>query len=503
MEALLERYHQHVVGKIECFDRIIIRGTLPVVSHAAGMVATLHQRGLSVLEYTEFVQPLGQRIKANAETLARQAGIDIEYVPSRRFRQKDRIENILKTRGRHPGLVHIFVGPESCTCFKARGRKGPKRLHRAPGRCNHYYFYFIDELFGLCHFRVSTWAPFAVQFYCNGHDVLARQLQHRGVAYCQVDNAIVECDDWQAAQKLADALGPEQLHRMLDRCAARFCPVFKDLGQRYHWSIDQAEFATDLVFAKRETLQPVYEGLVQTAVHAVKAEDVATFLGRTLHPQYGGDVGNRYKVAVEGTRIRHTMGPAGIKMYDKLGHVLRVETTVIDVSFFKHYRKVEHRDGTSTMKQAKMKRTIYSLPALRDVTRASNRRYLEFMAYLDDPRPRLRDVQKLAERTDVNGRSVRGFNLFQQEDYRLFLAIARGEFTISGLTNRRIRQVLPSHGGAQMSRLLKRLRVHGILKRIGKTYKYYLTGFGRRVVTAALRLRETVVLPALALPHST
>jgi hypothetical protein len=48
--------------------------------------------------------------------------------------------------------------------------------------------------------------------------------------------------------------------------------------------------------------------------------------------------------------------------------------------------------------------------------------------------------------------------------------------------------------------LLKRLRLHGLLKKIGRRYKYYLTTLGRTVATAALKLRELVIIPMLNQP---
>ena len=53
-------------------------------------------------------------------------------------------------------------------------------------------------------------------------------------------------------------------------------------------------------------------------------------------------------------------------MYDKFGRMLRIETMVNDVPFFKHCRKVEHRDGTSSLPVASMKKTSHSLPVLID-----------------------------------------------------------------------------------------------------------------------------------------
>ena len=92
------------------------------------------------------------------------------------------------------------------------------------GKCLHYYFYFLDARFGLIYLRVPTWAPFRLQFYCNGHSWLARELTAKGIGYTMADNAFVRIDDWPQAQALADTLSPDQLHRTLDRYAERCCP---------------------------------------------------------------------------------------------------------------------------------------------------------------------------------------------------------------------------------------------------------------------------------------
>ena len=108
-------------------------------------------------------------------------------------------------------------------------------------------------------------------------------------------------------------------------------------------------------------------------------------------------------------------------------------------------------------------------------------------------------LDKLSQPVQNEGRSYRGFNLFDADDEALFSAIARGEFNISGMQNKTLRRLLPGHNSGQVSRLLKRLRVHGLIKKIGHTYKYYLTKFGRAVITTGLKLRELVIIPQLAL----
>jgi hypothetical protein len=399
-----------------------------------------------------------------------------------------------------PGLVHIFAALEPCTAFKPWHDKSTHKtyLRVSSGKCIHYYFYFIDAEFGLCYLRVPTWSPFRLQFYCNGHNCLANQLSAHGIAFEQLDNTFAQIADWARAQELADAFPVERLHRLLDRVAALYCPVLGHFSSGYHWSLMQVEYATDIVFKKQADLKPLYEGLIHTAIHAVRPEHVASFLGRKLHPNFADELGNDFHTRIEGTRIKHHMGPASLKMYDKAGLVLRIETTTNDVSFFKHYRQVEHRSGQSEMKFAPLQKTIYSLGVLRELLGAANRRYLEFLSDLSDPTAGVRQVEKLSQTVHHEERTYRGFNLFDHHDLELFVALAQGQWQITGLHNAALRRLLKNHTGPQVSRLLKRLRLHGLIKKIGKTYKYYLTKLGQQVLLTALKLRELVVIPALA-----
>ena len=185
----------------------------------------------------------------------------------------------------------------------------------------------MDAEFGLIYLRVPTWAPFRLQFYCNGHSWLARKLTAEGIGYTMADNAFVRIDDWAAPRIWPTALSPDQLHRTLDRYAELCCPVSDVFGQSYHWSLMQVEYATDLVFRSTATLGPLYEQLVRQSVLSVKAEQVASFLGRQITPLLAQEIGSQFSTRIEGTCIKHRFGKCSIKMYDKHGIVLRIETT--------------------------------------------------------------------------------------------------------------------------------------------------------------------------------
>jgi hypothetical protein len=390
IELLTERYAAQIAGVLSCWDRVLVFGTLPTICYAGGMISYLSERKIRIFDYPKFAEPFRNQLRENAERLAADSGIEIEFLRKRNVRKEDRVKKVLAHRGEHPGLVCILSAMEPCSTYKPWHDKQTGRtfLKSDDGKCLHYYFYFIDEELGLCYVRVPTsaprtktypwgprtWFPCRLQIYFNGHNWLASALEERKIDYRLMDNAFVHVSDWTRAQQIADGLQIERLHRRRDAFARRFCPIHRSFGVNYHWSVDQCEYATDIVFRKQADLQPIYENLSRTAIHAVKPDHINTFPGKKLSPQLEGEMGNGFNVRIEGTRIKHTMGAVSLKLYDKFGLILRIETKVNDLTFFKHYREVERRDGSRETKWTSMQKTIYSLPALRQLLAAASRR---------------------------------------------------------------------------------------------------------------------------------
>lgn len=499
-KLLSEKYHDQIAGVLNCYDRVVLTGTLPQFCYPEGMTSYLFAHHIRIFDYTQFATPLREKIRDHAEALAKANDFQIEFVRKKNFRKEERIKQILKTRGHHPGLVHIFSAMESCTSYKPWHDKstGKNFLKYDSGKCLHYYFYFIDDELGLCYMRVPTWCPFRLQFYFNGHALLAALLKRKGIAFALQDNAFLSIADFEQANQLMQQFNVERLHRKLDAFALHYCPVIKALKGAYHWSTMQVEYATDVVFKQQKNLQAFYAALMEILIHSVKPENIATFLGQKLHGNYKGEMGNRFDVRLLGSRIKHIMGPVSIKMYDKFGLILRIETTVNDVSFFQHYREVHHRNGERETKWGKMRKSIYSLAPLQELLAAANRRYLEFISQIETPEVGIKMLNSLTTSKTARNHSYKGFNLLAEEDASLLRLLVRGEFTISGLTSIALRKLMPEKAAGQISRMLKRLRVHGLIKRVGRRYKYYLTQMGRQVAVMALKLRELYVIPIFA-----
>lgn len=499
-KLLSEKYADRLDGVLNCYDRVVIIGTLHPFCYDRGMTKYLYAQNIRIFDYARWAEPLGDQIRAAAEASAQANDLKIEFIRKKNFRKEDRIQAILKKRGTQPGLVHIFSAMESCTTYQPWHDKTTHKTYLKPdhSRCLHYYFYFLDAELGLCYLRVPTWCPFRLQFYFNAHAWLAAQLKKKGLDYALRDNAFVRIADYAVANQVAEQFDIAQLQAQLDAFAQRYCPVIQTLNVTYHWTILQAEYATDLVFKQPQDLQAFYPHLLETLIHTVKPEDIATFLGQKLHGNYQGEVGSRSNQRWFGRRIKHGMRSAALKLYDKFGLILRIETTVTDVSCFKQYREVQHRDGTTETKWAPMKKTIYSLAPLRELLVAANRRYLEFISDIETPEVGVQRLNQLTETKVKNQHRYKGFNLLAEEDASLLRLLLRGEFAIRGLTSRALRTLLPEKTAGQISRLLKRWRVHGLLRKVGKHYKYYLTDWGRQVATMALKLREMYIIPTFA-----
>ena len=441
MDLLTVSHETKISGMLNCFDRLIFTGTIPQICYAQGMTTYLYSNNIRIFDYPKFAEPFKKEIRDNAEKLARDNSVEIEFVAKTHIRKEDLVQQVLKKRGSHPGLVHIISAMEDCSSFKPWHDKhsGKTFLKGCQEKCLHYYFYFIDPYLGYGYVRVPTWCPFKLQVYINGHNILANELKKQGIKFSMIDNAFDYIDDFKKAQDICNNLDVKQIHKSIDSLAEKFCPVLSSFNQVYHWSIMQAEYATDIVFKKQVYLQNIYSELTATAIHTVKPDNVATFLGHKVDPRYQGEIGNNYNIRIEGSRIKHTMGKSSIKMYDKFSKILRIETTTNDVSFFKHYREVEHRNGEKSMQYASLKKNIYSLIPLVTLFSASNKRYLEYISAFDNKEAGRKRLDTISTNKSVNNRNYKGFNLFSEQDLVLLICVLRGEFNISGFRNKDIR----------------------------------------------------------------
>jgi len=507
---LTERYAKQIKGVLHCFDRLVLFGTYKAIGWPGAMGRHLHEHGVRLLEYQKgYANTLRLEMAQRVRAVAAEEGLAVIQVEAGQ-RKEALVEKLLERRGRHEGVVCILGAMERCRCFKVGKDQtsGFLQLQWSQGKCQHFYVYFIDAEFGLGYLRIPTWAPFRLQAYCNGHDWLERRMKSSGIRFKKVDNCFTHVSDFAAAQRLLEGFEPERLHRMLDGLARRLVAAHDHFAGTLHWSVYQAEWATDIVFKDERLLPELYAQIVRTAAVEIGCADIYRFLGKRPAARGSREVSSRLQTLVQGTRIKHTLGSTSLKMYDKAGRVLRIECTTSDITSFSHYRKVEpgrSRDrevpagSPVESKYAPMRKTLYSLSALAEAMQACNQRYLGFISQWPDRTAERHELRRVtAPVRDEKDRSWRGVNFFHEADLLFLQALLRGEHQIGGLRNRMLQAHLPGWKPQKIGRTLRRFRVLGLLKRVAGTRKYYLTKRAMNLLVVGRQLTERIILPALA-----
>lgn len=509
MDAFITKHSEKITGALSCFDRVLFKGYLPI-RDPKSMALFLYRQGLLLKDFKAFVTRCSAEVKEHAVKLAEQANRPFVYVTGS-LRKEDRARQIAEQDAITEGLVCVFSIVEQAQSFKLRYGEGKPELVAARPRCLCLYFYYVDRHLGLIHIRLQTWFPFVIQICVNGHEWLARRMDRHGLSYQSMGNAFRTLGDPERTQRFADRFTKLNWPRILDVFARRVNPLLRTLlaGMKHYWVIDQAEYATDLLFRDCAALQGLYPNLLKHATVCFSAEDVMTFLGRKLHGHFQGDVRNEFTRRWPGARVKHRMKGNWIKMYDKHGCVLRVET-VINHPYEFRVRRQGIRRGRQVVDWFPMQKRVTNLWRYAEVALRANKRYIEALSVVDDPTAAYRTLDQICEPVTRHGRRYRALNPLAPRDLQLFVSILRGEHFLHGFQSRDLARALgwprPSSPQqrrsltAKLNRLLRLLRAHALIAKIPHTRRYRPTLRGVTFMTAIIHLRKEA-LPA-AMKHT-
>jgi len=500
----LVKFAPSIIAVLGCHDRIIFKGHLPFSNEAHLNRFADHTLGIKRKDFLAFAEAKAERLVSHAKDVAARAGAPYVYLQGR-HRKEDLVQQQIRDRRLSDGLVCVLCCQETCRTVKLRYGDGRPRFVFANRPQRVLYFYFLDPHFGLRHVRVQTWFPFTTQVYVNGHDWLARQLLAAGVGFVQHDNAFTQLDDPLKAQTLADRFPRLDWVATLDRWARQVNPLLAEpwlQGQGYYWVLDQAEYSTDVLFRSRQDLADLYPRLLEYACLHFSAQDILTFLGRRLHPRFDGEVlTDCKKDRWPGARVKHRVKNNWLKMYDKFGQVLRIETVINNPREFKVRRRVE-RHGRSQMAWCPMNKGVANFYHYHEVACAANDRYLSALAVVDRPQASVKSLDRVSKPARLGPRRRRGLNVLRREEQQLFLAVLRGEHHVNGFRNRDVQGVLfPTRSRevaeqrrrtARVSRLLHLLRAHGLIAKIPRSHRYRVTAKGEALMNAAIYARYKV-----------
>ena len=511
MQTFVAKHAEHVIGTLSGFDRLVFHGTMRALCSRSGLMTYLWAVQVRLTDFAAHVLKLTEQLKDASLLLARRSGRPVQYLTSAASNKEDIARRIAAADHIDAGLICVLTAVEPCWSFDIVRDRANKRIEAEPRyrKCLHLYHYQIHPRFGFMSARIQTWLPFRIQICVNGREWLAHSMDAAGLHYVRRDNCFTWLEHPERVQRLMDRQLRSDWPALLSKIARSLNPLhermFAAFPMPYYWSTFQSEWATDVMFGKAATLAHLYPRLVQHGLTTFLSPDVMRFLGRKapprggLPPRLAAEVVSDVKHRAEGVRIKHRVGKNTVKMYDKQGSVLRVETTINDVEDFKTFRAPENRPDAEPSWQ-RMRKGVADLHRRAAVSQAANDRYLQALASVEDTTSLGELAARLCRPVHYQGRRVRAINPCAPDDAVLLTAISRGEFTLNGLRNRDIRALLfpkPTRSQAEqkrqaaaVSRKLRLLRAHRLIRKVPRTHRYHLTKAGRIAITALIAARN-------------
>jgi hypothetical protein len=517
MQEFIARYEKKIAGTLSGFDRLVFRGTLRSISFGDGLQHYLRSKDVLLKDFDEHVKKVSKDLKTASLATAVSLGRPVQYLPSRATSKEDTAREILSADGVREGLICVLTCVEPCWTFRIfRNRETKKlELQSRERQCLFLYHYWLHRTYGFMSARIQTWFPFQIQVCLNGREWLRQQMEQQGFEYSTMGNCFPYIERWSEAQQLMDRQLTTDWPEMLNAVAMQLNPIHQTIFDKhpvaYYWTTYQSEWAIDVVFREEADLKRLYPRMVLHGMTALGSADVMRYLGKRIcndgrvPNNFDGDVVSTLKRREEGVRIKHVVNGNSVKLYDKaftpLGSVLRAETTIQNGSDLRVFRPKEG-DPHGQKCWRPMRRGVADLYRRAQISKNAAGRYLDAFAAIDDDTTLEELIARLKKPTVMSGRQVRALRPFDH-DRQLLAAVARGEFTLTGLRNRDLQLLLfttPATSAEQarrrsawIGRQLRLLRAHGLIAKIHGTHRYQLTVTGRQITTAILAaLRFTV-----------
>lgn len=511
MRSFLEQHRESISGTISTFDRVIFKGHLNGFFPSGAFGRYLWQRSVLLKDAGRFFVGETRLIRDHVASVAAAAGRPVEYLAAasthRSGRSKEaRARQIAERDGVTEGLVCVLSVVEPCRSFAVVPNRQTQRLevvHR-PRKCLHYYLYFIDPEFGWMHVRLQTWAPYEIQVYINGREWLARQLDRAEIGYQRIHNKITAVDDLAKALELCQQFAQTDWLPFLDRQAALVNPLLPTIKAArfpgYWWVIDQSEYASDILFTSRAALEAIRGDLVTAAITALGATDVMHFLGRKPHHAFAGEATIDSKQRPEGSRVRFRLKANAVKFYDH-ANVFRVETTINNPREFKVLRSPEGATDQEP-RWCPMAKGVANFWRYAEVAHAANGRLLNALARVPLTSEATAELDALCQpATPASARRVTAFNAVHPDTANLFAAVLSGDFAINGFRNRDLQGKLHPAAATdaaetrrrthRTSRLIAKLRGHGLITKVKNSRLYRLTARGLKAMWPAVCFRRS------------
>jgi hypothetical protein len=495
----------HVNLELECIDRMYLNVYVPQLQYEKGISAFFRFHRGHKFASSALMKPMTDKFVADIEAYAQQ--LDIPVVSFLKGQRKDDVakEHLARFKGTE-GIMFIGKAQEKAKVHRTTQKKNPKTgksfawLIPSTAMVNHYYFYGVDENFGPFFIKFCSYFPYTAKLCINGHEYLKRQLTARGIDFEPLDNGILSCEDPKAMQALADTLTPEKIDRMLRKWLKRLPHPFtaKDRAAdyRYKISILQAEFSLTQTLDRPLSGLAFFEQVIRENLDLGRPDKVQLIFNRPVTRRTPGSF--RTRVLTRGViptlhvQYKHTGGKQYLKPDEQqIPRGMRTETTINDVRDF----------GLS--------RSLENLPKLKEIGFATNRRILQVEKVSHDCFLGEQDFQQLQSPVIRNAQRASALRFGDPRVMALFHILVLFCFLPEGFRSRDLREHYACLLGldpitlktGQMTYQLRRLLMHGLIKRVPRSHRYRLTQRGLNAALFLTRLYARTIRPGMSFIH--
>ena len=499
---IIEQNKEKINDILETFDRMIINGYLLNLCNYRHFLFYLIQNNIKLVDFDKFSQKETEILCNHIDNYIKSNNVETIYLNSGKIDKNEFVMNELEKNPNKVGLISALSAVEICNTMTVKPNHETEKLEvtSRPTKCKHYYFYYNDEEFGLMYLKIQTWFPYNVQIYINGREYLSKLLDKNNIKYEMYNNSFSYIEDFSKTQNLADNILNQKISDSFDglikKINIHLPKIERIFSHSYYWCIDQCEFATDINFKSRNDLDLFYKTLVETTYFTFSSEDIYSFFGRNVSKIQNfkkGEIVSDLRRRYQGYRIKFKINNNQIKMYDK-GNNLRIEVTINNPKDFK-VLKTKENDETGEIIETKewvpMGKSISNLYRYVEISKSITKRYIDALPNINTDEVPLKEMEKISSRKKLNNRTYSAFNILNKDTLNLFYEISKGEYLINGFSNKMIRKNIYSNSENKFiinktTRTLSKLKAHGIIKKVPRKNKYYLTTNGRNIISSIL-----------------
>ena len=485
-----------VMLDIECVDRVYLNGYVKYLQMPGGLITFIREQLGFPIPSPIVLPPVTDRFRKAVEVFAQAQGLSI--VDFARGEEKDETAraHLARFTGTS-GVVLIGKAQEIAQAYgavrKDHGTKVWFNYSRREVRVTYYYFYILDEDFGLFFIKICTYFPFDVKVCFNGHEWAKQQLRRANIRFEALSNGFLTCADPGYLQDVCQQLNAEKVQGLFDRWVAKIpwplTPQQQAAGYRHQLSIWQIEISRTQVFADPEQGWALVEALIRDNLDLGRPDRVSLIFSRKVTKATPSEFHTRVLRAGVQPTLRIHYKHSALKQYLKDSRALRTEMMFNNTQDFGFTRGLKN------------------FTALFELGCQFNHRLLEQEQIGQDCFMPLPQLQALGQSTQTpDGQRASALRFGDRRTMALLGALTCQTFIPTPLGNRTLRPLVAqllgeppdAYSTAQMTYDLRRLRLKGLIERVRHSHCYRLTTLGLKVATFFTRLYERVFRPGLA-----